>query len=74
MCIRDSFHRGACHVVEAEAHHRAKLSIATLTTLLLGYKTAAKLHWMGRIESDRETVQLLDDAILHEMPYISDYI
>ena len=68
------FLRGACHVVEAEAHHRAKLSIATLTTLLLGYKTAAKLHWMGRIESDRETVQLLDDAILHEMPYISDYI
>ncbi len=68
------FHQGECSVVETAACHRVKLSIATLTTLLLGYKTAAKLYRMGRIESDVETVQLLDDTILHEMPYISDYI
>jgi len=68
------FHQGACSVVETVAHNRVKLSVATLTTLLLGYKTATKLYRMGRIGADRETVQLLDDTILHEMPYISDYI
>ncbi len=68
------FHQGECSVIEAAAHNRVKLSIATLTTLLLGYKTAAKLYRMGRINTDRETIQLLDDVILHEMPYISDYI
>lgn len=68
------FHQGVCSVVETVAHNRVKLSVATLTTLLLGYKTATKLYRMGRIGADRETVQLLDDTILHEMPYISDYI
>lgn len=68
------FHRGECSIVENTAQNRVKLSIATLTTLLLGYKTAAKLCWMGRIEADRDTIQLLDDVISHEMPNISDYI
>lgn len=68
------FHRGECTLVERSAQHRVKLSIATLTTLLLGYKTAAKLCWMGRIAADRATIQLLDDSIAHEMPNISDYI
>lgn len=68
------FHRGECSIAEGAAHHRAKLSIATLTTFLLGYKTAAKLCWMGRIEADEDTIQLLDDVIPHIMPNISDYI
>ncbi len=68
------FHRGECSATEAVSHKKVKLSIATLTTLLLGYKTATGLYRMGRIEADRETVLLLDDVILHEMPYISDYI
>ena len=50
------------------------LSIATLTTLLLGYKTAAKLYKLGRIAANEQTILMLDDALLHEMPYISDYI
>lgn len=68
------FHHGECAVVNTVSHNWVKLSIATLTTLLLGYKTAAKLYRMGRIEADKDTVRLLDDTILHEMPYISDYI
>ena len=47
---------------------------ATLTTLLLGYKTATKLHRMGRIVADAEAVAKLDNVLLHESPYISDYI
>ena len=50
------------------------MSVATLTTLLLGYKSASKLYRMGRITANEETIQLLDDVLLHEIPYISDYI
>lgn len=68
------FCHGECTIVEGQADRRVRLSIATLTTLLLGYKTAAKLYRMGRITADEDTVKLLDDILLHEIPYISDYI
>lgn len=68
------FHKGECSFTEEYTQNKAKLSIATLTTLLLGYKTAAKLHRMGRIRAEEETIRLLDDVLLHEMPHISDYI
>lgn len=68
------FHEGTCSLTETPAHQRVTLSIATLTTLLSGYKTAAKLHRMGRIQADEQTIHLLDDVLLHETPYISDYI
>lgn len=68
------FDHGRCHITQDVSQHRAELSIATLTTLLLGYKSAAKLFQMGRIISDEATAALLDSALLHEMPYISDYI
>ena len=42
--------------------------------LMLGYKTATKLQRLGRIEGEERTVRLLDDVLLHEAPYISDYI
>lgn len=68
------FHNGECSPTEQATHHTVKLSIATLTTLLLGYKTASKLYRMGRLNASEQTVRLLDDVLLHEMPYISDYI
>jgi len=68
------FHRGECSLSVAAAKHHVKLSIATLTALMLGYKTATKLQRLGRIEGEERTVRLLDDVLLHEAPYISDYI
>ena len=50
------------------------LSIGTLTCLLLGYKTAAQLFERERIQGDAAVVDALDEALLHEYPYISDYI
>ncbi|MCQ4991366.1 sterol carrier protein domain-containing protein [[Clostridium] symbiosum] len=50
------------------------MSIATLTTLLLGYKMVLQLYRTERIQGDEYSVQRLDDVILHETPYISDYI
>lgn len=72
--ITVDFHKGDCTLAEEESEHYVRLSIATLTTMLLGYKTAAKLHRMGRIRGSEASIRLLDDVLLHEAPYISDYI
>ena len=32
------------------------------------------LYRMGRIDADEKAVDRLDSALLHEAPYISDYI
>ena len=50
------------------------MSIGTLTTLMLGYKTAEKLHGMEKISSSLDAVEKLDDILLHKIPYVSDYI
>lgn len=50
------------------------LSIGTLTTLLLGYKSADRLYKTGRIQATAQTIRLLDQILRHEKPYISDYI
>ena len=68
------FHAGRCTVIDKPGEYRVKMSIATLTTLLLGYKTAAKLQRMGRITGNAQAIDRLDDVLLHESPYISDYI
>lgn len=72
--ISVQFHKGTCTLTDIQPKHCVKLSIATLTTLLMGYKTAAKLYRMGRIAGNEETIRVLDDVLLHEAPYISDYI
>ena len=68
------FENGRCRVTDEKPDYTVHLTIATLTTLLLGYKTATKLHRMGRIVADAEAVLKLDNVLLHESPYISDYI
>ena len=50
------------------------MSIGTLTTLMMGYKNAEYLFNMGKIEGDVEGVGKIDDVLLHEIPYVSDYI
>jgi len=68
------FRNGRCEMTDGETQYRVKMTIATLTTFLLGYKTAQKLYRLGRIEAEPEAVARLDDVLLHEIPYISDYI
>ena len=72
--ITIEFHHGECTISEQKSEQTVQLSIATLTTLLLGYKSAAELYRMGRIKASEQTVRQLDDVLLHESPYISDYI
>ena len=45
-----------------------------LTTLMLGYKTAEKLHVMDKIQASDEAIEHLDDILFHRIPYVSDYI
>ena len=55
-------------------HDHRSSSIGTLSTLLLGYKTAERLFELERIEGREEAVERLDDVLFHKIPYISDYI
>ncbi|MBP0984377.1 MAG: GNAT family N-acetyltransferase [Oscillospiraceae bacterium] len=68
------FENGRCRITDAQPEYTMKMTIATFTTMLLGYKTAEKLYVMDRIISDREAVEKLDDILFHQIPYVSDYI
>ena len=68
------FKNGRCSVTEDAPDISVGMSIASLTTLLLGYKTADRLYEVERITGTREDVERLDDLLLHKIPYISDYI
>lgn len=70
VCFSD----GHCTTTTKTAEHRLKMDIGTLTTLLLGYKTAERLYELERIEGERASVDRLDDVLFHKIPYISDYI
>ncbi len=54
--------------------YEASLSIGTLTTLLLGYKSAPELLDLDRIAASPETIELLEDVLTRKKPYISDFI
>ena len=68
------FEDGKCRVVHEPAEYKLKMGIGTLSTLLLGYKTADRLYELERIEGREEAAERLDDVLFHKIPYISDYI
>ncbi len=68
------FKDGHCTVTDKEPDYTMKMSIATLTTLLLGYKNAEKLYNMERIDTTKEAIECIDDLLFHKIPYVSDYI
>lgn len=68
------FHEGKCTMVDGPGDFHVKMPITSLATLVMGYKTAAQLHRMERIEGDPASIQAVDEILLHETPYISDYI
>lgn len=44
-----------------------------MTTMLMGYKRPEYLVKIGRLKASAETVDMLEDAIEQQTPYISDY-
>ncbi len=73
-CFNISFQSGHCSITKQSTDYTLDMSIATLTTLLLGYKTAAQLYRMDRIKGTSKAISILDEVIFHKTPYISDYI
>ena len=72
--FRVRFADGSCQLTNAPAEYHLKMGIGTLSTLLLGYKTAERLFELERIEGREDAVERLDDVLFHKIPYISDYI
>lgn len=68
------FHAGRTSVTERPADHVLRMSIGTLSTLMLGYMTAGQLYRLERIAGTPEAIQALDEVVIHEIPYISDFI
>ncbi len=50
-----------------------RISIQTMTTMLMGYKRPDYLAKIGRIYTDENTIDMLEDSIEQQTPYISDY-
>lgn len=49
------------------------INIQTMTTMLLGYKRPDYLARIGRIVASESTIDMLEDSIEQQTPYISDY-
>ena len=62
------FDNGKCIETEQQPDYEVSMSIGTLTTLMLGYKTAEKLHVMDKIQASDEAVEHLDECPLR--PFI----
>lgn len=49
------------------------IDIQTMTTMLMGYKRPHYLARIGRIIASEDVIDMLEDSIEQQMPYISDY-
>lgn len=49
------------------------ISIQTMTTMLMGYKRPDYLARIGRIHASEDTIDMLEDSIEQQTPYVSDY-
>ena len=50
-----------------------RISIQTMTTMLMGYKRPDYLARIGRIKATDNVLDMLEDAIEQQTPFISDY-
>lgn len=49
------------------------INIQTMTTMLMGYKRPDYLARIGRIVATEATIDMLEDSIEQQTPYVSDY-
>lgn len=64
---------GEGQLIQSESLADFSLDIQTLTTMLLGYKRPSYLAVIGRLGSNKQTVEILENLIERETPYFSDY-
>lgn len=68
------FHGGRAEVTDMDPDYEVSMSIGTLSTLLMGYMPASQLARLERIAGSEVAIEALDEILIHEIPYISDYI
>lgn len=49
------------------------ISVQTMTTMLMGYKRPDYLARIGRITASEDIIDMLEDSIEQQTPYVSDY-
>ena len=64
---------GCGQVVRIMEPCQDEINIQTMTTMLMGYKRPEYLARIGRIKAAEWTIDMLEDAIEQQTPYISDY-
>lgn len=63
--------RGSAERIEEKCAD--SIDIQTMTTMLMGYKRPDYLAKIGRIRAGEETIDMLEDSIEQQVPYVSDY-
>jgi len=64
---------GQGNAVRVSGGCQDSISIQTMTTMLMGYKRPDYLARLGRLKADTNVIDMLEDAIEQQTPYISDY-
>lgn len=64
---------GQGEVIRINEVCKDEISIQTMTTMIMGYKRPDYLFKIGRILASDSTIDMLEDAIEQQTPYISDY-
>lgn len=64
---------GTGKAVRIQEECKDQISIQTMTTMLMGYKRPDYLARIGRIAASEATIDMLEDSIEQQTPYVSDY-
>ncbi len=64
---------GSARLSEGGDNPSAAFTIQTMTTMLMGYKRPTYLARINRFQADEPTVHMLENLIIREKPYFSDY-
>ena len=64
---------GKGEAIKSKEKFKDQISIQTMTTMLMGYRRPDYLAKIGRLKADEATIDMLEDAIEQQTPYVSDY-
>jgi predicted acetyltransferase len=64
---------GGLDVVQKEVGNPVSVTIQTLSTMLMSYRSPSYLYKIERLKTDAETLDLLEMIIPDDQPYFSDY-
>ncbi len=64
---------GTIEITDQPVGNPVKLTIQTLSTMLMSYRLPSYLHKIERIGTDLKTLKILESIIPDQQPYFSDY-